>query len=173
MLEDCQFVPVTLIICEDGKMRAIVILATIVIPVVLVACAQGRRADSGTVLGAVAGGLIGSQVGKGKGRIAGAAVGAFLGGVVGNEIGRRMDEADRRTAMEAEYRALETGRAGAATSWRNPNSGHYGTVVPGKPYMAAGAHCRTYTHTIYIDGRPETMNGQACRKPDGTWNKVS
>lgn len=154
-------------------MRAKVILATILLPVTLVACGPGRNAGSGTVLGAVAGGLIGSQVGKGNGRIAGAAVGAFLGGVVGNEIGRRMDEADRRAAMEAEYRALETGRAGIATPWRNPNSGLYGTVVPGRPYKAAGAHCRTYTHTIYINGRPETMNGRACRKPDGTWSKVS
>lgn len=154
-------------------MRAKAILATIIIPITLAACAQGNRAQSGTVLGAVTGGLIGSQVGKGDGRIAGAVVGAFLGGVVGNEIGRRMDEADRRAAMEAEHRALETGRSGIATSWRNPNSGHYGTVVPGTPYRAAGAHCRTYAHTIYIDGRPETLNGRACRKPDGTWSKVS
>ncbi|GBE44835.1 MAG TPA: glycine zipper 2TM domain-containing protein [Rhizobiales bacterium] len=154
-------------------MRTTALLATIVIPVALAACGPGRSAQSGTVLGAVAGGIIGSQVGSGDGRIAGAAVGAFLGGVVGNEIGRRMDEADRRAAMEAEYRALETGRAGIATPWRNPNSGLYGTVVPGRPYKAAGAHCRTYTHTIYINGRPETMNGRACRKPDGTWSKVS
>jgi len=160
-------------ICEENKMRTKVILATLLIPITLVACGPGHRAQSGSVVGAVAGGLIGSQVGKGKGRIAGAVVGAFLGGAVGHEIGRRMDEADRRAAMEAEYRALETGRTGIATPWRNPNSGHYGTVIPGKPYMVAGAHCRTYSHTIYIDGRPETLSGRACRKPDGTWGKVS
>ena len=154
-------------------MRAKVLLAAILIPVTLAACAPGRRAESGTLVGAVAGGLLGSQVGKGKGQIAGAVAGAFLGGVVGNEIGRRMDEADRRAAMEAEYRALETGRTGASTPWRNPNSGHYGTVVPGQPYKLAGADCRPYTHTIYMDGRPETLTGRACRKPDGTWGKVS
>lgn len=160
-------------ICEDNNMRLKVILATLLIPMTLTACGPGRNAQSGTVLGAVAGGLLGSQVGKGDGRIAGAMVGAFLGGVVGNEIGRRMDEVDRRAAMEAEYRALETGGVGTATPWRNPNTGHYGNVVPGKPYMANAQHCRTYTHTIYIDGRPETISGKACRKPDGTWHKVS
>lgn len=154
-------------------MRAKVILASLLIPATLMSCGPGRNAESGTVIGAVAGGVLGSQVGKGNGRVAGAAVGAFLGGVVGHEIGRRMDEVDRRAAMEAEYRALETGRAGTATPWRNPNSGNYGTVVPGKPYVANAQHCRTYAHTIYIGGRPETMTGRACRKPDGTWHKVS
>lgn len=154
-------------------MRLNVILATLLIPTALAACGPGRNAQSGTVLGAVAGGLLGSQLGKGDGRIAGAAIGAFLGGVVGNEIGKRMDEVDRRAAMEAEYRALETGGAGAATPWRNPKSGNYGTVIPGQPYKSAGVDCRTYTHTIYINGRPETITGKACRKPDGTWYKVS
>jgi len=153
-------------------MRAKVLLATILIPATLAACGPGRRADSGTIVGAVAGGLLGSQLGKGKGQVAGAIAGAFVGGVVGNEIGRRMDEADRRAAMEAEYRALETGRAGTATPWRNPNSGHYGSVVPGQPYKLAGADCRPYTHTIYMNGRPENLTGRACRKPDGTWGKV-
>lgn len=154
-------------------MHAKVILATFLIPVTLAACGPGRRADTGTIVGAVAGGLLGSTIGKGKGRMASVAVGAFLGGVVGHKIGQSMDEADRRAAMEAEFRALETGRAGTATPWRNPNSGHYGTVVPGQPYMSAGAHCRSYTHTIYIDGRPETLTGKACRKPDGSWGKVT
>ncbi len=154
-------------------MRLKVILATILIPVTLAACGSGRNSQSGTVVGAVAGGLLGSTLGKGDGRVAGAMVGAFLGGVVGNEIGKRMDEVDRRAAMEAEYRALETGPAGTAIPWRNPKTGHYGNVVPSKPYMANSQHCRTYTHTIYISGRPETLSGKACRRPDGTWHKIS
>lgn len=154
-------------------MRVIATLLILSVAAGMTACGPGRNAESGTVVGAVAGGLLGSQIGKGSGRVAGAAVGAFLGGVVGNEIGRRMDEVDRRAAMEAEYQALETGRTGTATPWRNPNTGRYGTVVPGKPYMANSQHCRTYTHTIYIDGRPETLSGRACRSPDGTWHKVT
>lgn len=158
---------------EGFIMRAAVILTALLVPAMTTACGPGRNAESGTLVGAVAGGLLGSQVGKGSGRVAGAAVGAFLGGVVGNEIGRRMDEVDRRAAMEAEYRALETGRTGAPTPWRNPNTGHYGNVVPGKPYKVNSLDCRSYSHTIYISGRPETITGQACRNPDGTWRKVS
>lgn len=147
--------------------------ALLMIAAMLAGCTPGHRAEQGTLAGAVAGGIIGSQVGKGSGRVAGAMAGAFLGGVVGHEIGRHLDEADRRAAMEAEYRALEYGQTGNPTPWRNPDSGHYGRVVPGKPYMEAQRHCRTYTHTIYIDGEPQTMSGTACRRQDGTWKKVS
>ena len=37
------------------------------------------------------------------------------------------------------------------------------------PYQRGGTDCRDYTHTIYINGRPETARGTACRQPDGTW----
>ena len=103
-------------------MRAKVILATIILPVTLVACGPGRSAQSGTVLGAVAGGLLGSQVGKGNGRIAGAAVGAFLGGVVGNEIGRRRITLcalfDRNAAGNCGWRGLRYVRVLISDSFR-------------------------------------------------------
>jgi surface antigen len=65
--------------------------------------------------------------------------------------------------------ALESGRSGAAVPWRNPDSGRYGSVVPGPAYQANGLQCRRYTHTIYIDGQPQVARGSACRNPDGTW----
>jgi len=33
-------------------------------------------------------------------------------------------------------------------------------------------NCRQFTHTIYIDGKPQTARGTACRNPDGTWQPV-
>jgi len=69
--------------------------------------------------------------------------------------------------------ALERGPSGAPVSWRNPDSGRYGSVVPGPAYQNAGRNCRSYTHTIYIDGRPETSRGTACRNPDGTWTPLA
>ena len=48
----------------------------------------------------------------------------------------------------------------------------YGTIVPGPGYQESGRNCRSFTHTIYIDGRPQVARGSACRNPDGTWQPV-
>jgi surface antigen len=145
----------------------------------LAACAatpetgQGAKENTGTLLGAVAGGLIGSQFGGGTGeRIAAGVAGAAIGGFIGNRIGASMDEQDRRLAYEAQRQALETGRSGAAVPWRNPDSGRYGSIVPGPAYQSNGLQCRPFTHTIYIDGTPQIARGSACRNPDGTWTEV-
>ncbi len=153
-------------------MRVKATIAARLIPTMLAACGPGRKQETGTLVGAVAGGLIGSQIGKGSGQVPAAIAGAFLGGVIGSSIGANLDEADRRAAIQAQYRALEYGAPGTATPWRNQQSGRHGTIVPGKPYQTAGRHCRDYTHTIYVDGRPETLRGRACRNPDGTWQKM-
>src|SRR6266508_3436816 len=109
---------------------------------------QGPRENTGTLVGAVAGGLIGSQFGGGTGeRIAAGLAGAAIGGLIGNRI--------------------EAGKSGVAVGWKNPDSGRYGSVVPGPAYQSNGLQCRPYTHTIYIDGRPEVARGNACRNPDG------
>ncbi len=149
------------------------ILAVALIPLVigLSGCGGGPREDMGTVVGAVAGGAIGNQFGKGDGRVAATIAGIVIGGIVGSEIGRSLDENDRRRASAAEYDALENGSSGRTREWRNPDSGHYGRIVPQRPYKVAGRDCRDYTHTIYIGGQPETMRGRACRNRDGSWSK--
>jgi surface antigen len=130
------------------------------------------KADTGMVVGAVAGGILGNQVGKGSGNIAATALGAVVGGIVGSEIGRSMDAQDRRFAQEAEFEALERGQSGVSRQWRNPDNGRYGEVVPSRPYKRGQVDCRDYTHKIFIDGRPQSMRGTACRNPDGTWSNV-
>ena len=67
----------------------------------------------------------------------------------------------------------EGGAAGAPMAWENPDSGRRGTIVPGPQYDRRGARCRDYTHTIYIDGRPQVARGAACRNPDGSWTPVA
>src|SRR5256884_1794105 len=134
---------------------------------------QGPRENTGTLVGAVAGGLIGSQFGGGTGeRVAAGLAGAAIGGLVGNRIGASMDDEDKRRAYAAQVQALESGRSGAAVAWKNPDSGRYGSIVPGAAYQSNGLQCRPYTHTIYIDGRPQVARGNACRNPDGTWTAV-
>ena len=134
----------------------------------------GPREGSGTAVGALTGALIGSAFGGGTGeRVGGAIAGAAIGGLIGNRIGASMDEEDRRLAYEAEMAALEQGQVGAPYGWRNPGSRHYGNIVPGPVYVQRGSRCRSYTHTVYINGRPEVVRGTACRNPDGSWTALS
>lgn len=159
---------------------AIIIAGTVLFAAGLAGCAGDRMAESGpregagTAIGAIAGAVIGSQIGGGAGeRVAAGVAGALIGGMIGNRIGAAMDDEDKRRAYEAQMSALERGPSGGMVEWRNPDSGRYGTVVPGPEYAQRGTKCRQYTHTIYIEGRPQTARGSACRNPDGTWTPVS
>lgn len=153
-------------------MRRAPIVAILMLPALLAACGPGNKQGTGTIVGAVAGGAAGAAIGGPRNRGAGLAIGAVVGGILGNQIGKSLDEEDRRMAAAAEYQALEYGQPGAATPWDNPQTQHRGQIVPGKPYVQAGLNCRTYTHTIYISGQPQTARGTACRQPDGTWKTV-
>ena len=134
----------------------------------------GPKENTGTLLGALGGAAIGSQFGGGTGgHVAGALIGAGVGALIGNRIGNALDEQDKKLAYEAEMAALDRGQSGAPVSWRNPDTGRYGSVVPGPAYVDAGRNCRAYTETIYIDGRPQTARGTACRNPDGSWTPLS
>ena len=163
-------------------MSALKMIASAALGLTLAGCAgssdgsgPGPRENTGTLLGAGGGALLGAAVaGGGTGnRLAGAAVGGLLGGLIGNRIGASLDEQDRERAYAAQMDALERGPSGAPVTWKNPDSGRYGTVVPGPAYQEAGRNCRSYTHTIYIDGHPQTARGTACRNPDGTWTPLS
>ena len=94
------------------------------------------------------------------------------GGVLSGAIGATLDERDRQRAYAAEVQALEHGEPGLPTGWRGESATRHGTVVPGAAYDARGTRCRDYTHTIYIDGRPQTARATACRNPDGSWGPV-
>jgi surface antigen len=154
-------------------MRKARFLAVLLIPALLPACSgDTANQDTGLIVGAVAGGILGNQVGKGSGNVLATVAGAMVGGIVGSEIGRSMDEQDRRLAAQAEYAALEEGESDRPRRWRNPDNGRYGDVVPGRPYKRASVDCRDYTSTVFIDGKPRTMKGTACRNPDGTWRNV-
>ena len=133
---------------------------------------EANKADTGLAVGAVTGGLIGNTIGRGPGRLAATAIGAVVGGIVGSEIGRSLDRRDQSLARQAELDALERGHSGRPVRWRNPDNGRYGDVVPGEPFRRGALDCREYAHTIFIDGRPQTMRSTACRNPDGAWSHV-
>lgn len=153
-----------------GKLGRLSLAAVVVIA--FTACAQnaGNKEIGGTLLGAAAGGLLGAQFGKGKGQLAMVAAGALLGAWAGNEVGKSLDRADRLAMQRTTQNTLETGRSRQQVSWRNPDTGHYGTVTPQPAYQTSGGgYCREYQQTVTIGGRTEQAFGTACRQPDGTW----
>jgi surface antigen len=157
-------------------MSASRLIASLLLGLSVAACTadSGPKEVGGTAVGAVTGGLIGNAIGGSVGnRAAGTVIGAAIGGLFGNRIGAAMDDEDRRRAYAAQMQALETGPSGAPVAWRNPDSGRYGNVVPGPAYQANGATCRQYTHTVYVDGTPQSARGTACRNPDGTWTTIN
>lgn len=151
------------------------VVAVTVLAALVAACANdlsSPKQDSGAVTGAVSGGAAGALLaGGGSGnRVAGAAIGAVAGGLVGSAIGASLDEGDRQRAYAAEMQALESGAPGAPIGWRSEHTAYRGTVVAGPYYYSGGMRCRSYTHTVYIDGRPQAVRGTACRNPDGSWS---
>lgn len=146
-----------------------------VLLMVLVGCAPeaGPKQRTGTLLGAGTGALLGAQVGQGRGRLVAVAIGTLAGALMGQELGKSLDRADQ-LAMEhnAQY-ALENTRTNATTTWRNPDSGNYGSITPVETYQTRqGQYCREYTQSVVVAGEHQQAYGTACRQPDGTWQIV-
>jgi surface antigen len=117
------------------------------------------------VSGAVIGGVVGSTIGGGTGRTVAIVAGTVAGALIGSHVGKRMDEADRLKAAQA----LENAPTGQQTTWRNPDSGAQYTVTPTRTYEASAMPCRDFTVNATVDGKPETVKGNACRQADGSW----
>jgi len=138
-------------------------------------CERQREGNTagGAIVGALAGGLLGNAISRGPQRGAGTAVGAIFGGLVGASIGRNLNCEQRSYAVDASYRGFEAGRPHARYDWRDPRGEAYGYVQVGDYYQDRGRRCTTYTQEIWVQGRPETASGRACRQPDGTWQMIS
>ncbi len=137
----------------------------------LTSCESNR--DTGSIVGGVAGALVGSTLGKGDGRIAAAAGGAILGSIIGSKVGESMDEKDRQALHRTTQDSLERSRSGDTNTWKNPDTGHYGSVTPYKAYETRrGEYCREYSQTVTVAGKTEEAYGTACRQPDGSWKIV-
>jgi len=159
-------------------MKPVRTVGVVLLAASLAACAADPYApnqNAGAVTGAVTGGILGAALGGRSvgGSLAGALVGATAGGLLGSAIGASLDAQDRQRAYAAEMAALESGAPGAPVGWRSDHTGYYGTVVPGPYYVRSGLRCREYSHTIYVNGRPELARGTACRNPDGSWTPVT
>jgi surface antigen len=136
----------------------------------LAGCAnqQGQQEQGGMIIGGLLGGVLGSQVGKGGGRTAATIVGTMIGATVGGNVGRSMDDNDRLKTAHA----LENVRTSVPTTWVNPDTRNQYTVTPTRSYEAPTGPCREYTVKAVVGGKPDTIYGQACRQPDGSWKAV-
>lgn len=104
---------------------------------------------------------------------AAADAGKVSGSLIASDPTLGLTEADKMVALRAEYRALEQTPAGAAVSWKNPDTGHSGDVLPGTAYQVNAQSCRDYTHTVTTEGTPTTFQATACRGGDGEWLVVT
>ncbi|HET7401572.1 MAG TPA: RT0821/Lpp0805 family surface protein [Usitatibacter sp.] len=124
-----------------------------------------NKQQVGAVSGAVLGGVVGSTIGGGTGRTVAIVAGTVAGAVIGGKIGQKMDEADKLKAAQA----LESTPTGQNTTWTNPDTGAQYTMTPTKTYEASTGPCRDFTVDAKVDGKPEKVQGSACRQQDGTW----
>ncbi|MBF8269144.1 MAG: hypothetical protein HW386_853, partial [Gammaproteobacteria bacterium] len=107
---------------------------------------NSNKEVAGTLLGAAVGGLIGSQIGGGAGNKVAIGAGVVAGGYLGNRIGKSMDCKDIAYHEETTRDTLENQRTGEASTWRNPDTGHSGTIIPTKTYMSNNdTPCREFT----------------------------
>jgi surface antigen len=131
---------------------------------------QMNKQNIGTAIGGIGGAVAGAQFGRGWGQLAAGAAGGLLGAALGNSIGASLDRADMAYYNQTSQNALENARSGQTLPWRNPDSGHSGTITPSNVYQTSGGqYCREYQQTITVGGQTKRGYGTACRQPDGSW----
>jgi surface antigen len=79
-------------------------------------------------------------------------------GLASGSLGQSLNVVGKSAANKAELAALASGER---KTWRG-DDGSYGYVAP----AAGTGDCRDFTHTIYINGRPQVGAGKACRTGD-------
>jgi len=127
-----------------------------------------RREEIGAALGGVVGGVIGSKVGKGDERKVATIASAVLGALVGSQIGRHMDQTNQQCTGQILERAPDR----QAVTSRNPDTGVQYRVTPTKTFRQQAHYCREYIAEATIGGTATRVRGNACRKPDGSWQTV-
>lgn len=93
-------------------------------------------------------------------------------GIIGTNAAQ-FSAADRRAAIEAEYKALEYAPKGVVVSWKGRSGQTSGEVTAAQPYQVGSQNCRQYNHNFTVDGTPQIVRGTACRNEDGSWSPLT
>ena len=83
-----------------------------------------------------------------------------------------LSERERTESRNAQFYALQFGRAGAPRAWAG-DRGASGEVVVGPPVIVNSLYCRNFTHRVSVGGQNFTTNGTACRDEEGLWSAVT
>lgn len=128
---------------------------------------------TGSNQGAVAVLGTGGASGSAGGAVSSSVIAAMGGGLVSGSIGVGLSQGEKRSALEAEYKALEYTASGQAVGWKGDQASHYGEVVAAQPYRVGSQDCRQYAQTVHTGGAGATARGTACRNTDGSWSLLN
>ncbi len=133
---------------------------------------------AGLLAGVAGCGTTGSKQGSAASASAGAIGGgkstaAMNGGLVNGSIGTGLSASEKRSALQAEYKALEYTASGQSVAWKGDQANHYGEVVAAQPYRVGSQDCRQYAQTVNTGGASATARGTACRNADGSWTLLN
>ena len=115
---------------------------------------------------------IAPKSGKDSASVASTVLSEMGGGLIGGNIGANLNAAEKRKALEAEYKALEYTASGQTVTWKGDQS-RYGEVVAAQPYRVGSQDCRQSRHTVYSGGAGQIARGTACRNADGSWTPLT
>ena len=116
-------------------LRAASVVTLALVPILVAAC--GSYQGGGFLLGAFSSPVSRTPAASARVLVSTPGNGAVIGGIGNSSIGRQMSTNERGIAADAEFRALEYGRSGAAVAWAYPALHHRGSIVPGRPYKRA------------------------------------
>lgn len=104
-----------------------------------------------------------------NGRTAATVGGTIAAVPLGGAIGRDVDAQDKACIAHA----LEFAESGQKVSWCAPRCGRDHAVTPGRiERQPDGRDCRAYDTDIVIGAGHRTVQGMACRQPDGLWSSA-
>jgi hypothetical protein len=79
----------------------------------------------------------------------------------------------RGDAVMVQRATLQALQGNQPVSWRNPKTGHHGSVTPQPAYRTGGTYCREYQQTTLTGSQTREAYGRACRQKDGSWRTIS
>lgn len=141
--------------------------------VVLVFAMLALAGCSTTGLGSNSTGVATGGAASNDTRLGTTVISAMGGGLVSGSIGAGLTEREKRSGLEAEYKALEYTTSGQPVAWKGDQADHYGEVIAAQPYRVGSQDCRQYKHTVVSAGPAQTARGTACRNADGSWTPLT